>query len=344
VLATTALMSSVAADAQIVYVDLNPDFSAGWSSMGTHDVDLNNDGIFDFTFENHFNLTSFNPQHGSSAYANWIVLNPHAGNSAGLNPLDSGVQVNSTLSDLFSAAFTLAFCGQVADEFGTTFQYSGAWRDQYEKFMGVRFIIKGEPHYGWIRLSVNSHANNYILHDYAYEIMPDLAIAAGDIGCLRFFVDNDHDGFGASDDKGAVFCFNPGADYSLSNTDCNDANANIYSGAAEITGNNIDDDCNGFIDENAADSLNDDLYTLSVFPNPTWGRFAIALKLLNKITAEAQIEVTSLLSHFVHSQIATMENGKLQEEIQLSDAAEGIYLVKVTIGDHAYTAQINLEK
>jgi len=39
-----------------------------------------------------------------------------------------------------------------------------------------------------------------------------------------------------------------------------------------------------------------------------------------------------------------MVNGKLQQEIQLSDRADGVYLVKVIIGDHIYTSRINLQK
>ena len=39
-----------------------------------------------------------------------------------------------------------------------------------------------------------------------------------------------------------------------------------------------------------------------------------------------------------------MVNGKLQQEIQLGDVAEGIYLVKVIIGEPAYTIQIDVQK
>jgi hypothetical protein len=66
----------------------------------------------------------------------------------------------------------------------------------------------------------------------------------------RVYQDTDMDGFG-SDVAEAVFVSTiPQAGYASNNTDCNDNNANIKPGAAELC-NEIDDDCDGTTDEGA---------------------------------------------------------------------------------------------
>ena len=61
--------------------------------------------------------------------------------------------------------------------------------------------------------------------------------------------------------------------------------------------------------------------------------------------SEAEIEVINALGQVVFSQKSTIRKGKLQAEIQLSDdAAEGMYLVKVTMGTQVFTSQIDLQQ
>ncbi|MBX7139967.1 MAG: T9SS type A sorting domain-containing protein [Chitinophagales bacterium] len=117
--------------------------------------------------------------------------------------------------------------------------------------------------------------------------------------------------------------------------------------ATEIANNNIDDDCDGDVDEFGVgvSSINTNTNQLSVFPNPTDGKFVIELELRDAITGEATIEVINLLGQIMQSQKVAMVKGKLQQEIQFSkEEAEGMYLVKVTIGDKIFTAQIDLQK
>ena len=63
----------------------------------------------------------------------------------------------------------------------------------------------------------------------------------------NYYVDTDNDTFGAG--AAISLCANPGAGYSLNNTDCNNNVAAIHPGAAEVCGNTIDDNCNSQIDE-----------------------------------------------------------------------------------------------
>jgi hypothetical protein len=48
-----------------------------------------------------------------------------------------------------------------------------------EKYIGVRFFIGSERHYGWIRVSMNDHISPMTIVDWAYESTPETAIAIG---------------------------------------------------------------------------------------------------------------------------------------------------------------------
>jgi large repetitive protein len=62
-----------------------------------------------------------------------------------------------------------------------------------------------------------------------------------------YYLDQDGDGFGTPYISVYMCSLQPG--YSIQGNDCDDTNPNVHPGAAEICGNNIDDNCNGQIDE-----------------------------------------------------------------------------------------------
>lgn len=86
-------------------------------------------------------------------------------------------------------------------------------------------------------------------------------------GKLIYYADTDHDSYGTSG-TGTAYC-NPPAWNVTNNTDCNDLNATIFPGAAELC-NGMDDDCDILIDDNAglpyyADTDNDGYGNSAVF-------------------------------------------------------------------------------
>jgi hypothetical protein len=52
---------------------------------------------------------------------------------------------------------------------------------QKDRYLGFEFAINGEIHYGWARLNVRAQAIAAIT-GYAYEIIPNKPIIAGDEG------------------------------------------------------------------------------------------------------------------------------------------------------------------
>ena len=60
----------------------------------------------------------------------------------------------------------------------------GPWKDKRNHYLGLKFMISGEVHYGWARLTdscAKNGENTAILTGYAYESVPNMGIKAGRI-------------------------------------------------------------------------------------------------------------------------------------------------------------------
>lgn len=57
---------------------------------------------------------------------------------------------------------------------------AGPWAHTSNRYLGLRFVINGETHYGWARMSVNFHHSAIFLTGYAYETIANKNIAAGE--------------------------------------------------------------------------------------------------------------------------------------------------------------------
>jgi hypothetical protein len=63
--------------------------------------------------------------------------------------------------------------------------HGGPWFEARDRYLGFAFLIDGETHYGWARLSVRSAFSDpgmARILGYAYETVPGKAIIAGDEG------------------------------------------------------------------------------------------------------------------------------------------------------------------
>jgi hypothetical protein len=58
---------------------------------------------------------------------------------------------------------------------------AGPWKDVTERYLGLKFTIKGKRHYGWARLNVacSNITVTATLTGYAYETIPNKPITAG---------------------------------------------------------------------------------------------------------------------------------------------------------------------
>jgi hypothetical protein len=158
------------AEAKIIYTPT----SVTIGSAGTYLLDLNHDGKTDFQIANYYLCNSEICTGKLNAY-------PATGNGA------EGMK--GVRSVLFAYALPrgsrigpkVPFSGQFMAGGGSI--GLGQWIDVSNRYLGLKFAMNGEVHYGWARLSVTVTEQKFritaILTGYAYETVPDKPIIAG---------------------------------------------------------------------------------------------------------------------------------------------------------------------
>ncbi len=173
-------------EAEIIYTPTNQDMGVN----AAYALDLNADGTTDFVFRNSL-------QYGTGYSTDWLYVYPGlAGNAIAGNQrsprsaaaLQSGHRIGPK-TKLWGSGFENMGEAQFYTG-GTVFFYKNKclpnpWKNKQNRYLGLKFMISGEIHYGWARLSVScvfGLAQTYVdgvLTGYAYETIPNQAIKAG---------------------------------------------------------------------------------------------------------------------------------------------------------------------
>lgn len=143
-------------------------------------LDLTGDGTTDLTIENSYHHRCTSDSFCSTT--RWLSAkmadrNKVVHNVYGVVALKPGVRIGPGNVWLGGAENMAVIEGG----FGTG-GIGGSWVNVNDRYVGVKFTVKGETHYGWARLNVQvSLPFNIIttLTGYAYETTPDKAIVAG---------------------------------------------------------------------------------------------------------------------------------------------------------------------
>ncbi|WP_274475162.1 T9SS type A sorting domain-containing protein [Mangrovimonas aestuarii] len=166
---------------QIVYTDIEPDFVS--ENLGDiYYLDLNNDNITDFTISSTDWDISFDwLQIDSANFINaFIGVSPWYINTRPLNSGDliCSIDIYNGYADWYSPALDSGVYGfaMVCPTFEEWCDYS--WQNTNNKFLGLRFKIGNETHYGWARLDITNETN-WTIKDYAYNSIPGDCILAG---------------------------------------------------------------------------------------------------------------------------------------------------------------------
>jgi hypothetical protein len=160
-------------EAKIVYTPAHRLIESGQ----TVPLNLSHDGEADFSFQNYSNTFEGSQQ----GFLFVFPAKPHNGvDGDTVYPralaLPSGKRVGPK-----APFITVHYISMVsADAAERCF---GNWNNVKNRYLGLRFVIKGKTHFGWARLNVSCNsANNKIkavLTGYAYETIPNKPIVTG---------------------------------------------------------------------------------------------------------------------------------------------------------------------
>ncbi len=163
------------AEAKIIYTPAH-------RVINPHDsfkLDLNHDGVTDFTFKNYTYCNT------DQCFFKLVEQAPTGNAVEGVSrgsfqPLASALNLGARVGGrgrFYNGIAILAYAyygggGSFAD---------GKWVNVTNRYLGFRFQIKGKTHYGWARLTVrvNKTLVTSKLTGYAYETIPNKPIIAG---------------------------------------------------------------------------------------------------------------------------------------------------------------------
>jgi hypothetical protein len=136
----------------------------------SYDLDLNHDGITDFTIRQRQFITSAMGTSELSCFAN-ESSNGVAGITLFAKALKQGAGIGHRR--VFNRAYQM-----VKIQFGNSATGThGYWVNVKNRYLGLRLKFGGTTHYGWARLNVNESIAT--LTGYAYETIPGKGIIAG---------------------------------------------------------------------------------------------------------------------------------------------------------------------
>lgn len=190
-LATAIFGTAAAADAQIVYTDVNPDevLTVANGAITDFAVDFDNDGNEDIAVATYGYLYNYGGTDYQLNYVFSFVANNSTAAMAGALqtvgqnsfPATTSLAVGTTVGpastwlDTTAAGGTTYFTAAVG--FGQTLV--GTANTGSDVYLGARFLIGANTHYGWVRINVPTDASQVTIKDFAYNATANGPINTG---------------------------------------------------------------------------------------------------------------------------------------------------------------------
>jgi hypothetical protein len=164
--AAATLAAGHQARAEVVFTPSNLQFTGSRIN-----IDLDNDGKFDFIMQTAFDGCG---SQSHSCFEYWGVTGA-SGNAVVGNRKESALVRGNHIgrpNDIFGGLYM---------EGNSSGRYYGSWLNVTERYLGVRLIIDGEVHYGWIGFAktIGDPGFKAKFSGWAYETEPNTPIRAG---------------------------------------------------------------------------------------------------------------------------------------------------------------------
>jgi hypothetical protein len=188
----SVLALAAASEAKVVYTETNQVTNSSFPLY----IDLNHDGIKDFLLRTSFYVGSSGLVVGLNAAgyrnADNLVAGRRLSRSGYFFSAASALPAGARIGPKGNFSVPLPFLAEeLFDGVGSQNSDLGPWAGKgkgvTDRYLGLKFVVDGEVHYGWARLSVTlGHHRQFddvsgTLTGYAYETIPDKPIIAGQI-------------------------------------------------------------------------------------------------------------------------------------------------------------------
>lgn len=179
VAAAAVVAAASGATAQVVYTDVNPDYTAdddnnanGFTAVF---LDLNNDAAPDFILAARDTTIGANRTR-FTLVAPYGTVNAVAGETPTAYDYALALNLNDAINNTLN---WIAATNTMAYNVASANPYNENWNGVTDKYLGLKFNVGANVHYGWARLDVQAIGDVWTLKDYAFNATPDAAINAG---------------------------------------------------------------------------------------------------------------------------------------------------------------------
>jgi hypothetical protein len=178
------LSVAVPAEAEVIYTPCNTPMAIAVLNQGSAftPLDLDNDGKPDFSFAMFYGIR-YSTGGSVLGFKSYLKIVPQQNGNGAVQgqrgPTASAVAKGGEIGP--SQKFGNRDLYLYIDWFGSANQNSGSWNKVEYAYVGLKFMIGGQVHYGWARVKFPSvgRPRDGSIYGYAYESTPNQPIVAG---------------------------------------------------------------------------------------------------------------------------------------------------------------------